>query len=79
MSTGPDGAPVPREAPAPPGSDLPAVVDEIQERVDAEVRRVAARSREEDGTSAPSGDVVPDGAEGDQDGGGGAPLSEPTD
>ncbi|MCI2238133.1 hypothetical protein MO973_09760 [Paenibacillus sp. TRM 82003] len=78
MSTGPDGAPVPREAPAPPGSELPEAVDEIEQRVDEEVRRVAARSREEDSTSAPSGDVVPDGAEADGDGGD-APLSEPTD
>ena len=73
MSSEPHDAPVPREAPSPPGDDLAAVVDDISQRVDEEVREVAARSREQDGaqdssgevSGEVSGDVVPDVARGD--------------
>ncbi|WP_432488338.1 hypothetical protein [Kineococcus sp. SYSU DK018] len=86
MSTEPHHeAPVPREAPSPPGAELPALVDEIEERVDAEVREVAARSRREEGagdpsgdpsgnpSGNPSGDVVPDAA-----GAGAGQAADPT-
>ncbi|NAZ76750.1 hypothetical protein GTQ99_15165 [Kineococcus sp. T13] len=65
MSDGPQDAPVPREAPSPPGADLPAVVDEIDERVGLAGREAAECAREEDGGGDPSGDVVPDPASAD--------------
>ena len=77
MSSEPQDAPVPREAPSPPGADLPAVVDEIDERVGVGGREAAECSREEGGDGAPSGDVVPDPADGAGGAGGdGAEVDE---
>ena len=70
MSSEPQDAPVPREAPSPPGADLPSVVDEIDERVGLAGREAVERSREEDGGGDPSGDVVPDPASGSGEAGG---------
>ncbi|GAA4989532.1 hypothetical protein [Kineococcus glutinatus] len=66
-SDAPADTPVPREVPPPPGADLPAVVDEIEERVATEVQREvhgddesARRARTPDTGQGPSQDVVPD-------------------
>ncbi|NAZ88704.1 hypothetical protein [Kineococcus indalonis] len=90
MSSEPHDAPVPRDAPAPPGAeDLAAVVDEIEERVGTEERRAAGRAPGEDESApqdgggvpgTPTGDVVPAAADADAGPGaddGGAP--EPAD
>lgn len=82
MSSEPEDAPVPRDAPPPPGAeDLSAVVDEIEERVAGEERRAAGRepgedegAPQDDGVPAtPTGDVVPSATGGD-----GAEPADPT-
>ncbi|WP_432571531.1 hypothetical protein [Kineococcus sp. SYSU DK005] len=83
MSSEPEDAPVPRDAPPPPGAeDLSAVVDGIEERVAAEERRAAGRAPGEDEGAAqdgedvpatPTGDVVPSATGGD-----GAEPADPT-
>ena len=65
----PAEGPVPREVPPPPGASLPDVVDEIEERVAADVQREvhggaeqAQAARTADQGEGPSQDVVPDSA-----------------
>ena len=90
----PTDGPVPREVPPPPGASLPDVVDEIEQRVAADVQREvhggageAQAARAEDRGEGPSQDVVPDttsGAadptlSGEQETTDGMPHSEPSD
>ncbi|PPK97612.1 hypothetical protein CLV92_103146 [Kineococcus xinjiangensis] len=75
MSSDPlDDGPVPREAPPPPGASLPDVVDELEERVSAQVQEQvhgsadqAEAAREPEEGEGPSQDVVPDTGDGAAD------------
>ena len=95
MSSEPlEDGPVSREAPSPAGDHLADVVDEIEERVRAEVQEEvhggaeeASAARTPDPGEGPSQDVVPDTAEGaadptlsgDEETTDGMPRSEPSD